>query len=1119
MKRFLCAFMILSFLCSMCPSVPFVGAINASAENDTFFWGFDDNTIPAEFELSNINSSLGDGILTADAKRVSEYADPKITVNKSFNADEINQLRIRMKHDFEERDNQKPIIQLFFSVDNGDGTSTALKDSYSFKKTIDLSSDGKFVTYVIDLKGNQNYGGKISYVRLDHTNCYGSVDIDYIMLTKSSEDTLSWDFDTTDDTKDWVSKSNAGITVKDGLLDFPEHAPVDKNGSLSPYDISITYTPSQPVSTMRYDYVEVVMKHDISQDTISTTADRNIFKMYLAGKAMDDNGVSTEVTLKEVNKKSITLTDSSGQSFYRYVFPLSGRLIGGINIDNMEISSVRLDPINAVGSFQIDSIRIVSKSVIYEPLDKSTLKLSYSFKNSYPGCAKGTVNIDFGQQNPAFAKKVILKWAEGNENDGYVALDGYKALKTADGNVFSSGYTITKDMMIPSGATALIATVTDCNGSFDLVVEIPETKRITLGKPDYTIALTSDYHFGNVATTAYGERQIAAYNALKEFKPDVITVAGDITQWYGAYSKEALEAMNDDNPDNDNPTAGVSQWEKAFDYFTQFNSGDLKIPVYLVEGNHDTPEGSYSMEKKKGVSPQHIKDLITDWIDYSVSEGLYPNAIERQDVVYDGNTEKATWYDDYVYDDKGNAYHLVFIRIPHLGDYTMPKQELDWLDARLAESENQGIVTFLFTHVPYINTIGRYEFKYASKFKDENFKNIIDKYPKTVVVSGHTHYTIDSDYSSTVNGMMKSPSYVHQGGIDSVYINDEQVKNQSHISLAEMYEGMIVIRGYDTMSKMWVPQSFSMITYDEIDQSGGVDSEGSVTEPEVTPTPDTKILVADVKDADGINPLAGTAAAVGKWVVEPDVKDGYIGRLTSNEATNRATWQLKNPWQKQREESKYIDVSYNIYPLNNDSGNFYLGTNQSSRVSVSIGDVVVPYKWNNVRVIVNLDTLKADTYVNGQYVDSCTTAFGNASNTENNKNYFRFCLASKTVDKNDKVNLDSYIDDILIYETVSEPVVDGTHYMFIKGVDDGKIIGDTVSLVVNNKDEGEIFVAAGFDKEGMILGITCDICKEPGLNNIEFDVDKEAEYVSIMIWDDFTTLKPLTKKKSLAVEK
>ena len=43
--------------------------------------------------------------------------------------------------------------------------------------------------------------------------------------------------------------------------------------------------------------------------------------------------------------------------------------------------------------------------------------------------------------------------------------------------------------------------------------------------------------------------------------------------------------------------------------------------------------------------------------------------------------------------------------------------------------------------------------------------------------------------------------------------------------------------------------------------------------------------------------------------------------------------------------------------------------------------------------------------------------------------------------------------------------------------------------------------------------------KEIDINNIEFDVDKEAEYVSIMIWDDFTTLKPLTKKKSLAVEK
>ena len=1116
MKKILSLVLILTMVCTICTVFPSSGIITVFAESDTYFWGFDDDNIPSEMTLKNIDYSLDGGILTADAKRLSGYADPMITIKKSFDADDVNQLRIRMKHDLEERDNQDPIIQLFFSVDNGDGTSTSLNGSDSFSKKISLSSDGKYVTYILDLTGKANYKGTISYVRLDHTNCYGSIDIDYIMLTKSDVDVYAWEFDSQDDTKEWVSSSSAGITVSDGLLNFPEHAPVDKNGSPSPYDVTMTYTPSQSINTSKYDCVEVIMKHDISGDTITTNSDRYACKMYLTGKTSDDNGITTEVKLAEGNKKLITLSDTSGESFYRYVFPLSGTLTGGVNIDNMAISSIRLDPINAVGNFAIDSIRIIPKSVVYQPLDKSTLKLSYNFKNSYPGCAKGTVKIDFGGQNPMFATKVILKWASGNKNDGYIPLAEHKALKSTDGSVINNGYVISKDMMIPSGATALIATVYDSNGNFDLAIDIPEVKRISLDEPNYTIALTSDYHFGNVSSTAYGDRQIAAYEALTAIKPDVITVDGDITQWYGAYSKAALDCLNDDDTTNDNPTAGVSQWDKAFDYFTQFNTDDLKIPVYLVEGNHDTPEGSYSMDKKKGVTPQHMKDLLERWINYSVSEGLYPDAIERQDVLYEGKTEKATWYDDYVYDDEGNAYHFVFIRIPHLGNYTMPQQELDWLDEKLSESEEKGIVTFLFTHVPYINTIGDHDFKYAMSFKDANFKTIIDKHPKTVVVSAHTHYTIDCDYASTVNGMMKSPSFVHQGSVDTVYISDnEQIKSQSHISIAQMYDDMIVIKGYDTISKLWVPQSFAMITYDEIEDSDGVDSEGTVTTPDAE-QPDVRTLIANVTDENGINPLTTTAGAVGTWVENKDIKDGYIGRLTSNEATHRVTWQLKNTWQKQNSDSKYIDISYNVYPLNENSTNFYLGTNQSKQISAYVGDAVVPYKWNNVRVIIDLSTLKTDTYVNGKYIDSYTTTFGNVDNTAANKNYFRFCLAS--INAKDVVALDAYIDDILIYETVKKPVVPPVHYMFIKGVSDGIITSDAVTMVINNTKVGEFVAAAQFDNKDGLLGVKYILSETVGLNELSLDIEDDTEYVIVFVWDNLSTLKPLINEYTLSVE-
>lgn len=1120
MKKAVSVILSLIMVLTLCPSMPIGEVITANAASDTYFWGFDDNVVPSNIRFGSAEHSLKGGILSIEAKRTSTYADPTITINQSFEADEVNQLRIRMRHDLEERDNQGPLMQLFYSIDNGDGTSTALNGGDSFTKNITLSSDGKFVTYIMDLKGKASYSGKIAYVRVDHVNCYGSAEIDYIMLTKADDDITSWEFDKDTDIKEWVPSSSK-TTVSDGLLKFPLHEPVDKNGAPSPYDITLTYKPATPVKTSKYECVEVIMKHDISTDTIASSSDKRAFKMYLVGTTYDNNNIAANVPISEANKKLITLNDKSGESFYRYTFPLSGNLTGGVNIDNMDITTFRMDPINAVGTFEIDSIRFIPVDVVHMPLDFSNIKLSYSFKNSYPGCAKGTIKLDFNGQNPLFAKKINLKWASGDEKSGFKPLEGYKALKSTDGTTMSTGYTITKDLMIPEGATALIASVTDSEKTCDIAVEIPEIKRLAVCEPNYTIALTSDYHFGNSSSyTSFGVRQIAAYDALVKHNPDVITVAGDITQWYGAYSKAALDTLNDDNASNDNPTAGVSQWDIAFDYFTQFNTKDVRIPVYLVEGNHDTPEGSYSMDKKNGVTPQHMKDLLERWINYSVSEGLYPDAIERQDIQYNGKTEKATWYDDYVYDDKGNGYHLVFIRIPHLGSYTMPQKEVEWLDAKLTESEQKGMVTFLFTHVPYINTIGDYNFKYAKSFKDVNFKDIIDKHPKTIVVSGHTHYTIDSEFSSTVNGMMKSPSYVHQGSIDTVYINDtDQVTNQSYISFAYMYDDKIVIKGYDTLSSQWVPQSFSQITFDEIEESGGVDSEGSGTEPAPEVVPDIKTLIADVRDANGVNPLAGTAASVGTWVENPEIKDGYIGRLTSNEAIHRVTWQLKNPWQKQNDASKYVDISYNVYPLNAESTNFYLGTNQSNRISVMIGDAVVPFKWNNVRVIVNLATLRADTYVNGQYVGSETTSFGNASNTADNKNYFRFCLSSKTASSSDKAYLDSYIDDILIYETVLEPKVDGAHYLFTKGVNAGNVISDKVTMVVKNVTAGEVLVAALVDNYGRIVGITYDVCKADGLNEVTFDISENAKSVKIMILGSSKTLKPLTAKNELTVTK
>ena len=83
--------------------------MTASAANQTFYYGFEDGKLPDGISLSNCNNpSYTNGIFSFTPQN----DDPKITLNKTFSADEVNQIKIRMYHNLTTRSDAKDLYQI-----------------------------------------------------------------------------------------------------------------------------------------------------------------------------------------------------------------------------------------------------------------------------------------------------------------------------------------------------------------------------------------------------------------------------------------------------------------------------------------------------------------------------------------------------------------------------------------------------------------------------------------------------------------------------------------------------------------------------------------------------------------------------------------------------------------------------------------------------------------------------------------------------------------------------------------------------------------------------------------------------------------------------------------------
>ncbi|MBQ8759638.1 MAG: metallophosphoesterase, partial [Clostridia bacterium] len=172
------------------------------------------------------------------------------------------------------------------------------------------------------------------------------------------------------------------------------------------------------------------------------------------------------------------------------------------------------------------------------------------------------------------------------------------------------------------------------------------------------------------------------------------------------------------------------------------------------------------------------------------------------------------------YDAWVDGHHYIFLEMPKIPspNYAFGEEQLAWLDKKLYENESTGKPVFIFTHVPTESNVNA-SFTDNQIRDDADFKAVLAKHPTAIVVSGHTHYSLDIDAYSSHNGAQEEFSVIHDGGTTTINVpngsdyEDTTEIAGSHGIIAEVYADRILLRGRDFASDKWLSKGYTLLTF------------------------------------------------------------------------------------------------------------------------------------------------------------------------------------------------------------------------------------------------------------------------------------------------------------------
>jgi 3',5'-cyclic-AMP phosphodiesterase len=233
-----------------------------------------------------------------------------------------------------------------------------------------------------------------------------------------------------------------------------------------------------------------------------------------------------------------------------------------------------------------------------------------------------------------------------------------------------------------------------------LVAQITDLHILAAGKlfhaPTRAIPPSAERGWSYIDTAACLERAVAELNALDP-RPDVTVITGDLTDHGGAEEYANLRAL----------------------------LAPLRMPAYLILGNHDSRDGLREAFGPDGYLPQ------AGFLQYTVED--HPLRIVALDTNIPGQ---------------------------HAGE--LCAERLDWLDRTLAAAPSKPTIVMMH-HPPFVTGIEHMD--RAGLQNPAALAAVVARHPQVErILCGHLHRTIDKRFAGTIAGTC--PSTAHQLVLD-----------------------------------------------------------------------------------------------------------------------------------------------------------------------------------------------------------------------------------------------------------------------------------------------------------------------------------------------------------------
>ena len=395
------------------------------------------------------------------------------------------------------------------------------------------------------------------------------------------------------------------------------------------------------------------------------------------------------------------------------------------------------------------------------PTNPVSSGLNYQFSGSNAGTAgyaEGTVSLTTDT-----AGTYYLYWADDTK-----ALDGYYEITSMTLSANSTGtFKFDYHTAIPANATRIIATTSKTSlnvANAQAQYVLPEAKRLKTdsGELKYTFNSYSDVH---IDPDGYYKNYESKFKQALKFasnkNTDFIVSSGDMVNF-------GLD----------------SEWEI---YERILSQSDYANPVYESNGNHDLRS--------------NIENGRKSFVRATGTDNTTAN--------YDANKPY------YYVTEKTTGDMFIFMALE--GDYkthtvdSFTQEQINWLTSLLEKNYNTGINIYIIEHAA-IEGFGAgdrmdnplYKSHLSQSFTStQQFKSLLQKYPKLIWMSGHTHidYALGYNYSNE-NGsachMIHNSAVIGSTKADSsnsaLDYNDGNGYN-SQGYYVEVYENQVVYYG------------------------------------------------------------------------------------------------------------------------------------------------------------------------------------------------------------------------------------------------------------------------------------------------------------------------------------